>query len=367
MFSPETIALLTAVFLASMVEAVEAFTIVLAMGLTRNWRSTIIGTLAALLTLAVVTTGIGFTLSRLTATLLGSTEALLQFIVGVLLLVFGLQWLRKAILRATGLKAIHDEDAIFQREQNAARSAGAEQKFGLDWFAFVISYKGVFLEGMEVVFIVITFGLQAQKNQYAARHAVGRICRAGGRGLDCRRRRHGAQTALRGAGEHHEVRRRAAALHLRRLLERGRSGVFQRPAHEPGMAGRRLGVTRGIACLGHRLLAHGCDIKTAGTPELPHAIIHHDRGEIMKLLGTIIAGFFRFWYDFLIGDCWQIAAGVAVVMGGLAVALHAGLFTLVRHDNELTHPWLPLAAGAAMMLLIVLSVLIEFQAKNKKG
>ena len=165
MLSPEIIALLTAVFLASLVEAVEAFTIVLAMGLTRNWRATFIGTAAALFTLAVVTTGIGLTLSRLTATMLGATEALLQFIVGVLLLVFGLQWLRKAILRATGLKAIHDEEKIFQRQQDAARHAGSAQKFGLDWFAFVVSYKGVFLEGMEVVFIVITFGLQAQQSK----------------------------------------------------------------------------------------------------------------------------------------------------------------------------------------------------------
>ncbi len=165
MLSPEIIALMTAVFLASVVEAVEAFTIVLAMGLTRNWRATIIGTLAALVTLAVVTTGIGFTLSRLTASILSSTESLLQFIVGLLLLIFGLQWLRKAILRATGLQAIHDEEKIFQRQQEAARNAGTGQKFGLDWFAFVISYKGVFLEGMEVVFIVITFGLQAQKSR----------------------------------------------------------------------------------------------------------------------------------------------------------------------------------------------------------
>jgi uncharacterized membrane protein len=162
MFSPEIYALTTAVFVASIVESVEAFTIVLAMGLTRDWRSTLIGTVAALGTLAVVTTGISMMLTRLTASLMGSMEALMQFVIGMLLLIFGLQWLRKAILRATGLKAIHDEELIFQRQQAAARQAGAQQRFGLDWFAFVVSYKGVFLEGMEVVFIVITFGLQAQ-------------------------------------------------------------------------------------------------------------------------------------------------------------------------------------------------------------
>jgi uncharacterized membrane protein len=164
MLSPEIFGLMAAVLIASMVEAVEAFTIVLAMGLTRNWRATLLGTSAALVTLAAVTTGIGITLSRLTESMLGSTEALLQFVIGLLLLIFGLQWLRKAILRATGLKAIHDEEKVFQQEQEAARKAGTQLKLGLDWFAFVVSYKGVFLEGMEVVFIVLTFGLQAQKS-----------------------------------------------------------------------------------------------------------------------------------------------------------------------------------------------------------
>ncbi len=81
----------------------------------------------------------------------------------------------------------------------------------------------------------------------------------------------------------------------------------------------------------------------------------------MKLLGQIVAGFFRFWYDFLIGDCWQLALGVACIMGGLAAALHAGLLSHVQ-----PHPWLPITAGAALMLLVVLVVLIEFKAKNKE-
>ena len=80
----------------------------------------------------------------------------------------------------------------------------------------------------------------------------------------------------------------------------------------------------------------------------------------MKLVVNIIVGFFRFWYDFLIGDCWQIALGVTCVMGGLAFAIHAGLLTAILHS------WVPLAAGAAIMLLIVFSVLIEFNAKARK-
>lgn len=151
------ISLVTATFLASAVEFVEAFTIVLAMGMTRDWRSALTGTLAAVLALAVVTAILGLALVNYVS------ESLLQIIIGPLLLIFGLQWLRKAILRSAGLKALHDEEATFREEQEAARRAGHERKLGLDWFAFVVSFKGVFLEGLEVVFIVITFGLSAQK------------------------------------------------------------------------------------------------------------------------------------------------------------------------------------------------------------
>jgi uncharacterized membrane protein len=99
-------------------------------------------------------------------------RSVLQLVVGVLLLVFGLQWLRKAILRSAGLKARHDEDDEFRAQTAAARAAGGRSRFGLDWFGFVVSFKGVFLEGVEVVFIVITFGLNAGKVPVAAAAAV---------------------------------------------------------------------------------------------------------------------------------------------------------------------------------------------------
>ena len=150
-----TAGLASSTLLASAVEFVEAFTIVLAMGLTRGWRSAIAGTVAALVLLAGVAAVSGYALVN------WFPESLLQFIVGSLLLVFGLQWLRKAILRASGLKAMHDEDETFREETEAARRAGTETKAGLDWFGFVVSFKGVFLEGLEVIFIVITFGLNA--------------------------------------------------------------------------------------------------------------------------------------------------------------------------------------------------------------
>jgi Ca2+/H+ antiporter, TMEM165/GDT1 family len=147
------VGVVVATLLASGVEFVEALTIVLAMGTTREWRSTWFGVGAALGVLAVVTALAGYALQS------WLPEALLQLVVGTLLLIFGLQWLRKAILRSAGLKAFHDEDETFREEVAAARSAGDERRLGLDWFAFVVSFKGVLLEGLEVVFIVITFGV----------------------------------------------------------------------------------------------------------------------------------------------------------------------------------------------------------------
>jgi Ca2+/H+ antiporter, TMEM165/GDT1 family len=158
--------LLTATFLASAVEMVEALTIVLALGISRGWRSTLVGAGAALLALAAVTAVVGVALVD------SVPESLLQLIIGSLLLVFGLQWLRKAILRSAGLKDLHDEDEIFRSESEAARAAGSDRRAGLDWFAFVVSFKGVFLEGLEVVFIVVTFGLNAQSVGLAAAAAA---------------------------------------------------------------------------------------------------------------------------------------------------------------------------------------------------
>jgi uncharacterized membrane protein len=139
------------VFLACAVEAVEALTIVLAMGVSRGWRSTLYGVGAALLVLAVVVAALG---PALTALPIG----VLRVIVGGLLLVFGLQWLRKAILRAAGLKALHDEEAAYAGEMDRARAAGGVAASGLDAYSFTISFKGVLLEGLEVAFIVLTFG-----------------------------------------------------------------------------------------------------------------------------------------------------------------------------------------------------------------
>ncbi|HST26076.1 MAG TPA: hypothetical protein VLJ76_08790 [Gaiellaceae bacterium] len=142
--------LFLAAFLASGVEMVEALTIVLAVGITRGWRSTLIGAGAATVVLAAVVGSLGPALT------LVPIDAL-RLVVGGLLLAFGLQWLRKAILRAGGYVPLHDEAGIYEREVEEARRAGGEQRAGLDWYSFTIAFKGVLLEGLEVAFIVISF------------------------------------------------------------------------------------------------------------------------------------------------------------------------------------------------------------------
>jgi uncharacterized membrane protein len=141
-------------------------TIVMAMGMTRSWRSTLAGVATSLVALAAFTAVAGYALTS------WLPEAALQLVIGALLLIFGLQWLRKAVLRSSGRKAMHDEDQIYVGEVEQARRAGAVPSEGLDWFSFVVSFKGVFLEGVEVVFIVITFGLNAHNMPVAIVAAV---------------------------------------------------------------------------------------------------------------------------------------------------------------------------------------------------
>ena len=153
--------LILTVFIACVVEAVEALTIVLAAGITREWKSTLQGGAVALVVLAAITAAVGPAITDLPLTAL-------RVVVGALLAIFGLQWLRKAVLRATGYKALHDEASAYLREVAAAEAAPTETKRGVnDWYAFTLAFKGVLLEGLEVIFIVITFGAN-QKNVGAA-------------------------------------------------------------------------------------------------------------------------------------------------------------------------------------------------------
>jgi uncharacterized membrane protein len=146
-----TVILFLAVFAASAVEAVEALTIVLAVGVVRGWRSTLIGVGAASVVLAAVVAALGPALAHIPI-------STLRFVVGALLLAFGLQWLRKAILRASGYMPLHDEAVAFERERAEAGAAGREASSQMDWYSFTVAFKGVLLEGLEVAFIVVTFG-----------------------------------------------------------------------------------------------------------------------------------------------------------------------------------------------------------------
>lgn len=144
-----------AAFLASLVEFVEALTIVLAVGTVRGWRPAIIGTLAGVGFLTLLVLIFGPSLQRVPI-------ATLQLVVGVLLLLFGMRWLRKAILRSAGVIGLHDEEAIYAKQTNALQAGGASGA-GLDKVAVATTFKAVVLEGLEVVFIVIATGAVAHR------------------------------------------------------------------------------------------------------------------------------------------------------------------------------------------------------------
>lgn len=153
--SVQSIFLLLTVTLAASVEMVEAVTIIVASGISRSWRSSLQGAALAILTLAALV--IIFGPALITRIPLDK----LRILIGILLLLMGLQWLRKAILRSAGYVALRNEAALYQEALKASETAPAARRF--DGMAFTISYKGVFLEGLEVVFIVISFGAATEQ------------------------------------------------------------------------------------------------------------------------------------------------------------------------------------------------------------
>ncbi|MBZ0127827.1 MAG: hypothetical protein K8F59_01800 [Rhodobacteraceae bacterium] len=142
---------IAAAFFASTVEIVEAFTIILAVATLRGWRPAALGTLAALTLLALAVAGLGPLLNRVPL-------HALQLVIGTLLLLFGLGWLRKAALRHAGIIALHDEDAIFDAERTHLTEAANRHAASMTWIAGITAFKAVLLEGLEVVFIVVAIG-----------------------------------------------------------------------------------------------------------------------------------------------------------------------------------------------------------------
>jgi uncharacterized membrane protein len=163
-----------AAFLGSAVESVEALTIVLAVGLTRGWRSPLYGTVGAIAILVVLVATLGQLIVHVVP------EQTLKLVIGTLILLFGLRWLHKAVLRSAGVIALHDETEEFEETLGSLRG-------GTDWLGFVIAFKGVFLEGLEVAFIVFAVGISGQRLEFAALGGVLAILVVAGAGAVIRR------------------------------------------------------------------------------------------------------------------------------------------------------------------------------------
>lgn len=297
------VALFAAVFLACLVEAVEATTIVVAMGATRSWASALIGTVVAVVVLAAAVAVFGPAILLLPL-------GVLRVVVGGLLLVFGLQWLRKAILRAGGVKSLHDEDAIFRKQVAAAGAAPARRRFGVsDWYAFTVAFKGVLLEGLEVVFIVLTFATNQGDLPAAVVAALAAILVVVVAGAIVR-------------GPLSRVPENTLKFIVGVML--ASFGVFWGAegagANWPGDDAALLVIAPAIAvyCLllavvfARRRARRTQDAADGAPPPAPRP---------GRRPGPL-ARFGLFWYDFIVGDDWRITAGVVLMLLIVALGQH---------------------------------------------
>ena len=334
-------ALFFAVFLACLVEAVEATTIVLAAGSTRHWRSAVLGVLAGVVVLVVAVAIAGPAISLLPL-------GILRLVVGGVLLVFGLQWIRKAVLRASGYKALHDEELIFQKQVAAARRAESTRRGAVkDWYAFTLSFKGVVLEGLEVVFIVLTFGTNQQNLPLATIAAAAAVVVVVVLGVIVRGPlsrvpentlkfivgvmltgfgvfwgAEGAGAVWPGADLALLVIVPAIAIvslalawgmrsyRLSKASGRGTTAPQSPQSPQtvlvPASGGDHAAATEATAAT-VSAAASGTPTAAAGAaPDAPAAVAPKPS------VRSRLAGFGAFWYDFIVGDDWQIAAGVAL-------------------------------------------------------
>lgn len=323
-------ALFIAVFLACIVEAVEATTIVLAAGTARNWRSALMGSGVGLLVLALIIAIAGPAISALPL-------GVLRLAVGGLLLVFGLQWLRKAILRASGYKALHDEELIFQNEVADARTAGAGGR-GLisDWYAFTLSFKGVLLEGLEVAFIVLTFGTVQNQVPLAALAGVIAVLLVVAAGFAVRKplarvpentmkfvvgvmlTAFGIFWGVEGAGGNWPgadlvllvLAPLVAVLCLAIVaVLRGKR------ARETAAVASAANVTGTQSAAGTPVAATAAEPAAEASPLLTEEQLVEQELEVAstrRTAGQRLSAFGMFWYDFIVGDDWRVAAGIVV-------------------------------------------------------
>ncbi len=296
-----SVALFISVFFACAVEAVEAVTIVLAAGTARDWKSAWRGVIAGLLTLSLIIAAFGPAISHLPI-------SFLRIVVGGLLLVFGLTWLRKAILRSSGYKALHDEEKIFQEELAAARIAAKETRHGVaDWYAFTLSYKGVLLEGLEVAFIVLTFGTIQHKVGLASIAALAAVAIVIAAGFALR-----APLA--------KVPENSMKFGVGILLTAfgifwGAEGAAGASKKWPGDNWAVLALIMGVAIFSFILVQvlkvlHSKPRVSAAAKlaEVKVEVPVRERGKAVA--GAIAFG--EFWIDFIVGDDWRIAAGIVL-------------------------------------------------------
>jgi len=317
------VALFLAVFLACSVEAVEATTIVLAAGTARSWRSALTGVAVGLAALVVIVGVAGPSIQLLPL-------GLLRLVIGGLLLIFGLQWIRKAVLRASGYKALHDEDAIFQANLEQARQAERSSRFGVsDWYAFTLSFKGVLLEGLEVAFIVVTFGTNQHQLGLAAIAAAAAVVVIVLLGVAVRAPlaripenalkfvvgimltsfgifwgAEGAGASWPGADISLLVIApviAVTALALAWLLRTRRNRRV--PAPQPGAEATTALSTQAPPAAGRAYTARDGAVAEADPPATAAAA----SGAAAQL-----KAFGLFWYDFVVGDDWHVAGGVVI-------------------------------------------------------
>lgn len=304
-------ALFLAVFLACAVEAVEATTIVLAAGTARNWRSALTGVLAGMVVLTVAVAFAGPAISLLPL-------GVLRLVVGGLLLVFGLQWVRKAVLRASGYKPLHDEEKIFHAQVAQAEAAARTSRFGVsDWFAFTLSFKGVVLEGLEVVFIVLTFGTNQRNVPLAAIAAGAAVLVIVALGIAVR--------APLARVPENTMKFIVGVMLTSFGIFWGAEGAG---AAWPGADISLLVIAPSVAIFALAIagimrfvrlsrVRHAARAETVAATEAGAAAPSASASPIPTRVKPVLArlkSFGLFWYDFVIGDDWQVAAGVAVAL-----------------------------------------------------
>jgi len=323
--SGNDVALFISVFLACAVEAVEAVTIILAAGTSRDWRSTFQGVISGLVVLAGLIVVLGPSIDKL-------PKSTLRLTVGGLLLVFGMQWLRKAILRASGFKALHDEEKIFRDEVEEASKQVKVSRFAVsDWYAFTLSFKGVLLEGLEVVFIVVTFGIiQKGSNPQAFSLAVWAAAIAV------------VIVTIAGFAIHKPLSRvpeNTMKFVVGTLLTSfgifwGAEGAGAEWPHKDlsllAIIPFVLLVSVGLIEILKLRKAKNLPVRKLNLPTFS------EPSKDSSLLVRWIGGFLFFWYDFIIGDDWRVAAGIVI-----------GFF--ITHAVGISSWWImPLVVGAML-------------------